>query len=104
MSTAGVTSMDESPIKILRLPQVCDVTGLGRSMIYQMESRSLVSIIIFACASERPCLMPSFKLPTDSLSWHYFSHLHLHCTYEENALQHEKCNLLFLLVVRETPS
>jgi prophage regulatory protein len=30
--------MDESPIKILRLPQVCDVTGLGRSMIYQMEA------------------------------------------------------------------
>jgi prophage regulatory protein len=38
MSTAGVTSMDESPIKILRLPQVCDVTGLGRSMTYQMEA------------------------------------------------------------------
>jgi prophage regulatory protein len=25
-------------IRILRLPQVCDVTGLGRSMIYQMEA------------------------------------------------------------------
>lgn len=26
------------PLKILRLPQVCEVTGLGRSMIYQMEA------------------------------------------------------------------
>ncbi len=27
-----------TPVKILRLPQVCKVTGLGRSMIYQLES------------------------------------------------------------------
>lgn len=27
-----------SPVQILRLPQVCEVTGLGRSMIYQLES------------------------------------------------------------------
>ena len=26
------------PVQILRLPQVCKVTGLGRSMIYQLES------------------------------------------------------------------
>jgi len=25
-------------VQILRLPQVCKVTGLGRSMIYQLES------------------------------------------------------------------
>jgi prophage regulatory protein len=25
-------------LQILRLPQVCKVTGLGRSMIYQLES------------------------------------------------------------------
>lgn len=25
-------------LKILRLPQVCDLTGLGRSVIYQMEA------------------------------------------------------------------
>lgn len=27
------------PVQILRLPQVCKVTGLGRSMIYQLESK-----------------------------------------------------------------
>ena len=27
-------------VQILRLPQVCKVTGLGRSMIYQLESES----------------------------------------------------------------
>ena len=27
-----------SPLQILRLPQVCKATGLGRSMIYQLES------------------------------------------------------------------
>lgn len=27
-----------APVQILRLPQVCKVTGLGRSMIYQLES------------------------------------------------------------------
>ena len=29
---------DDAPLKILRLPQVCEVTGLGRSMIYQMKA------------------------------------------------------------------
>jgi prophage regulatory protein len=28
----------DRPHRILRLPQVCDVSGLGRSMIYQMEA------------------------------------------------------------------
>jgi prophage regulatory protein len=28
----------DGPIKVLRLPQVCDLTGLCRSMIYQMEA------------------------------------------------------------------
>jgi prophage regulatory protein len=28
----------EAPLKILRLPQVCEVTGLCRSMIYQLEA------------------------------------------------------------------
>jgi prophage regulatory protein len=28
----------EGSIKILRLPQVCEVTGLCRSMIYQLEA------------------------------------------------------------------
>jgi prophage regulatory protein len=27
-----------SPLKILRLPQVCEVTGFCRSMIYQLEA------------------------------------------------------------------
>ena len=35
-------SVQESPnntsLKILRLPQVCEMTGLCRSMIYQMEA------------------------------------------------------------------
>jgi prophage regulatory protein len=35
--SAAAPSREQS-IKILRLPQVCDVTGLGRSMIYQMEA------------------------------------------------------------------
>jgi prophage regulatory protein len=26
------------PLRVLRLPEVCCVTGLGRSMIYQMEA------------------------------------------------------------------
>lgn len=30
--------MTAPPVQILRLPQVCKVTGLGRSMIYQLES------------------------------------------------------------------
>lgn len=28
------------PVQILRLPQVCKITGLGRSMIYQLEADS----------------------------------------------------------------
>jgi prophage regulatory protein len=28
----------ESPVQIIRLPQVCTVTGLRRSMIYQLEA------------------------------------------------------------------
>jgi prophage regulatory protein len=28
----------DGPIRVLRLPQVCDLTGLCRSMIYQMEA------------------------------------------------------------------
>ena len=35
MITSPIT--DES-LKILRLPQVCEVTGLCRSMIYQLEA------------------------------------------------------------------
>jgi prophage regulatory protein len=31
-------STTEDSLKILRLPQVCEVTGLCRSMIYQMEA------------------------------------------------------------------
>jgi len=34
-----VQSADSLPtVQILRLPQVCKVTGLGRSMIYQLEA------------------------------------------------------------------
>lgn len=32
------TAPNEETLKILRLPQVCEVTGLCRSMIYQMEA------------------------------------------------------------------
>jgi prophage regulatory protein len=35
--SAATTSIDQA-VRILRLPEVCSVTGLGRSMIYQMES------------------------------------------------------------------
>jgi prophage regulatory protein len=28
----------EASLRVLRLPQVCDLTGLGRSVIYQMEA------------------------------------------------------------------
>jgi prophage regulatory protein len=35
--SAAMTSNDQA-VRILRLPEVCSVTGLGRSMIYQMES------------------------------------------------------------------
>jgi prophage regulatory protein len=31
-------SSSERPLQILRLPQVCVVTGLRRSMIYQLEA------------------------------------------------------------------
>ncbi len=31
--------MRMTAVQILRLPQVCKVTGLGRSMIYQLESQ-----------------------------------------------------------------
>ena len=30
--------VNDGPIKVLRLPQVCDLTGLCRSMIYQLEA------------------------------------------------------------------
>jgi prophage regulatory protein len=33
--------MRMTAVQILRLPQVCKVTGLGRSMIYQLESQHL---------------------------------------------------------------
>ena len=33
-----VISPNSHSIRILRLPQVCEVTGLCRSMIYQMEA------------------------------------------------------------------
>jgi len=31
-------STNEASLKILRLPQVCELTGLCRSMIYQLEA------------------------------------------------------------------
>lgn len=31
--------MPMTEVQILRLPQVCKVTGLGRSMIYKLESQ-----------------------------------------------------------------
>jgi prophage regulatory protein len=34
----SASSLTEQRLRILRLAQVCDVTGLGRSMIYQMEA------------------------------------------------------------------
>jgi prophage regulatory protein len=34
----AATVPNEESLKILRLPQVCEVTGLCRSMIYQMEA------------------------------------------------------------------
>jgi prophage regulatory protein len=33
-----INSTNDSSLKILRLPQVCEVTGLCRSMIYQLEA------------------------------------------------------------------
>jgi prophage regulatory protein len=30
--------LDDHAIRVLRLPEVCSVTGLGRSLIYQMEA------------------------------------------------------------------
>jgi len=35
---SAVISSNDQPIRVLRLPEVCSVTGLGRSMIYQMEA------------------------------------------------------------------
>jgi prophage regulatory protein len=35
---SAVISATDQAIRILRLPEVCSVTGLGRSMIYQMEA------------------------------------------------------------------
>jgi prophage regulatory protein len=32
------TPTNDGSLKILRLPQVCEVTGLCRSMIYQLEA------------------------------------------------------------------
>jgi prophage regulatory protein len=34
---ANLTFRSTEPLQILRLPQVCKVTGLCRSMIYQLE-------------------------------------------------------------------
>lgn len=33
-----ISLSNQDTLKILRLPQVCEVTGLCRSMIYQMEA------------------------------------------------------------------
>jgi len=33
-----INSTNDASLKILRLPQVCEVTGLCRSMIYQLEA------------------------------------------------------------------
>lgn len=33
-------SSTEAPLRILRLRQVCEVTGFGKSMIYQMEAET----------------------------------------------------------------
>jgi prophage regulatory protein len=33
----NLTPSPKQPVQILRLPEVCKVTGLGRSMIYQFE-------------------------------------------------------------------
>ena len=34
----SVASLSNSTLQVLRLPQVCQATGLCRSMIYQLES------------------------------------------------------------------
>lgn len=34
----GTDPANHRPIQILRLPAVCHVTGLGRSMVYQLEA------------------------------------------------------------------
>jgi prophage regulatory protein len=36
--SAALSSATEPAVRILRLPDVISVTGLGRSMIYQMEA------------------------------------------------------------------
>jgi prophage regulatory protein len=38
LAMTTVTPPIEESLKILRLPQVCEVTGLCRSMIYQLEA------------------------------------------------------------------
>lgn len=38
MSLSNTPAMNDEAVKVLRLPKVCEVTGLGRSMIYQMEA------------------------------------------------------------------
>jgi len=38
MSVEATQLIGPSSLKILRLPQVCQVTGFCRSMIYQMEA------------------------------------------------------------------
>lgn len=37
----NLASTPGQPVQILRLPQVCKATDLGRSMIYQLESARL---------------------------------------------------------------
>lgn len=39
-STQQMIRMSGRSIRMLRLPQVCDVTGLGRAMIYHLEARA----------------------------------------------------------------
>jgi prophage regulatory protein len=39
--TAARSSNSRSSLHILRLPRVCEITGLGRSMIYQLETDGL---------------------------------------------------------------
>jgi prophage regulatory protein len=40
MKDSAVRAEESCAVRILRLPQVCEVTGLCRSMIYQMEAES----------------------------------------------------------------
>jgi len=36
--SAEPSSLTAAPIRILRLPEVCKVTGLGRAMIYRLQA------------------------------------------------------------------